>query len=391
MARDLSEWPQPDDDELIALLRDLVRIPSFNPPGEEGALAEHVGAWLSEAGLEAQLQPVAGRRANVVARLRGDGTRPGLLLCAHLDTVPPGEIPWTCDPLLGDERDGRIYGRGSADTKAALAAMLMAARSLKRSGRALRGDLVVLATVDEETGGAGARAFLESGGMAGIGGAVIGEPTSLDLVIAHRGALWLEITTRGRPAHGAMPEQGVNAILPMAAILGALAERPFAHRPDPLLRPPTLNVGTIRGGVKTNMVPDVCQATVDLRTVPGQDHAAVLAEVRALAQAVAAGWPGLAVEVQAVNDKPPLATDADHPWIRLAVDTLTAVRGPAPSPRGAPYLTDGSLLAGSTHTPAIVCGPGRETMAHQVDEYVERAEVVLATRFYATLAARWLA
>ncbi len=376
-------------DETYALLRELVQIRSFNPPGDEAAMGKRVADWLTAAGLQVTQQTVDGPRANIIGRLRG-GSGPALVLCAHLDTVPPGEVPWSVNPFAAEVSDGRVYGLGAADTKGSLAAMLMAARWAALSGQPLSGDLIVLATVDEENNGLGARTYVESGGMRGVGAIVIGEPTSLDLVSAHRGLLWLELTTTGKPAHGAMPERGINAILPLAAMLSQLHTHTFAHTPDPLLRPPTINIGVVQGGSKINMVPDRCQAKLDIRTVPGQSHAQITAEVRQLAEAVAAEWPGVGIDVQATNDKPPLATAADHPVVQAARQVSYAVRDQAAIVRGAAYMTDGALLAGTTHTPAIVCGPGLESLAHQADEYVEVEELLAAVRLYAGLVAEVL-
>lgn len=382
-----------DEQELVDLASALVRVRSYNPPGEEigaaGFLREFLAARLRPAA-EIFLQPAAPERTNLVARLRGSGTKPALLLCAHLDTVPPGSVPWSFDPLSGHVADGRIYGRGALDTKGSLAAMAMALVAFSRAGVRPAGDLILLATVDEESGGLGARTYVESGGMRRVGAAVIGEPTSLDLVIAHRGALWLDITAHGKAAHGAMPQEGINAILPLAALLGRLNSQAFPYDPHPLLAPPTLNVGTIGGGTKINMVPDLCSASIDLRTVPGQSHAALLDEVRRMADAQAAAVPGLKFEIQVTNDKPPLVTAADAPFVQLALAAATQVLDRTPSLRGAPYLTDGSLLAGATGTPAVVCGPGPQQMAHQVDESLAVDELSCAFRFYAALAAAYL-
>ena len=380
------------EQELVGLAGDLVRIRSYNPPGEEapvaGFLREFLAARLPAA--EILLQPVAPERANLVARLRGGGARPSLLLCAHLDTVPPGSAPWAFDPLSGHVAEGRIHGRGALDTKGSLAAMALAIVAISRAGVQLAGDLILLATVDEESGGLGARTYVESGGMRGVGAAVIGEPTSLDLVIAHRGALWLEITAHGKAAHGAMPQEGANAILPLAALLGRLSSAAFPYDPHPLLAPPTLNVGMIGGGTKINIVPDRCSASIDLRTVPGQSHRFLLDEVCRLAAAEAAATPGVRFEVQVTNDKPPLVTTGDAPFVQVAIAVAEQVLGRIPSLRGAPYLTDGSLLAGTTGTPAIVCGPGPQQMAHQVDESLAVDELARAFQFYAALAAAYL-
>jgi len=379
-----------NEQQLVDLLSKLVQTPSYNPPGDEAAAGEQLVRFLRPFG-EVSVQPVAPGRNNIVARLRGRGEAPAFMLCAHLDTVPPGSVPWAFDPLSGHVADGRVHGRGALDTKGSLAAMAMAFATLSRAIAAgemppLAGDLLLLATVDEETNGLGARTYLEAGGMNGVGAVVIGEPTSLDLVIAHRGALWVEVRATGRAAHGAMPQAGANAILPVAALLGRLVTHKFSAQAHPLLAPPTLNVGTIAGGSKTNMVPDQCRASVDMRTVPGQSHTMLLSVIRALAAEEAARVPGVQLEVYTTNDKPPLETAPDALLVQQARAVLQSVRGVEPAVRGAPYLTDGALLAGTTGIPAIVCGPGLETMAHQVNETLEVSDLVRAWHFYTQLA-----
>lgn len=381
------------EEELVGLASALVQIRSYNPPGDEAACASSLAAFLAAQLGEAAaitLQPAAPQRSNLVARLPGRGEKPALLMCAHLDTVPPGSAAWSFDPLSGHVGDGRIHGRGALDTKGSLAAMALALVALSRAGRVPAGDLILLATVDEESGGLGAKTYVESGGMRGVGAVVIGEPTSLDLVIAHRGALWLDITAHGKAAHGAMPQEGINAILPLAALLRRVANHPFPYDPHPLLAPPTINVGTIAGGTKINMVPDECRASVDIRTVPGQSHATVREEILRMAEAEAAAVPGLRFEFEVANDKPPLVTAPDAPLVQLAQRVSAQVLGRNPQLRGAPYLTDGSLLAGATATPAIVCGPGLQQMAHQVDEFLAVDELVRAFHFYTALAAAYL-
>ncbi len=378
------------DLEIVTLLRDLVKRRSFNPPGEEAQVGTQVADWLRQAGLAVSLQGVSGVRSNVIARLRGKGTRPALLMCAHLDTVPIGETAWQHEPLGAEIEDGRLYGRGSVDTKGSLAAMMAAAASLYRSHLTLEGDLILLATVGEETGCLGARAFQHSGGMKGVGAVVVGEPTSLELVVAHRGALWLELVLHGQAAHGSMPERGVNAIQAACRLLQRISQHAFAHVAHPLLGSPTVNAGTIQGGIQPNIVPDLCRATIDIRTVPGQSHVAVLADVHGLADEIANNMPGLSVEVRTILDIPSLATPPDAPLILAASDIMMEQTGRAPVIRGAPYFTDGALLAEIEHTPALVSGPGEQTLAHSVDEHIEIAEAVKAAIFYRRLAERLL-
>ncbi|MFN0074743.1 MAG: M20 family metallopeptidase, partial [Chloroflexota bacterium] len=257
-----------DDAQLVALTRELIQVDSINPPGNEQAVAELLAARAREWGLQAEIRDVAPGRPNVVIKLAGTGAAPTLLYLGHLDTVPPGEVPWIYPPLSGELADGRIWGRGAADMKGGLAAMLVAMATLKRAGVALPGDLVLVAVVGEEVDCAGSKHFLADHGMDNVGWLVISEPTAMDFVVAHRGALWVEATTYGKTAHGSMPHLGVNAILGMLELVHRLRGWEHPWSPHPLLAPPTLSVNTIEGGVKTNVSPDTCRATIDMRTLP---------------------------------------------------------------------------------------------------------------------------
>ena len=378
-----------EEREVVELTRELVRIRSVNPPGAEAAvvalLARRVEAW----GLEDRLDSVAEGRPNLIVRVPGTGERPALLLSGHTDTVPPGEAPWDHDPFSGELVDGAIWGRGTVDMKAGVAAMLAAMAALARRGRRPRGELRFVGTVDEEVSCLGARHLLRTGGLDGVGWIVIGEPTNLDVVPAHRGAIWLELVAHGKTAHGSMPHLGVNAILHLAELLRWLVERRFPYTPHPLLAPPTINVGTIAGGVKTNVVPDRCVATVDLRTVPGQDHAAIVEEVRDLAAELVSTAPGLRIDVNVGNDMPPLETPADHPLVQTTQAAVAEALGVSPPIRGAPYYTDGGVWIG-TGIPIVIFGPGDDRLAHQPNERVEAIQVGQAVRAYLALAERLL-
>jgi succinyl-diaminopimelate desuccinylase len=378
-----------EEREVVELTRELVRIRSVNPPGAEASVAALLARRAEAWGLECRLDSVAEGRPNLIVRVPGTGERPALLLSGHTDTVPPGEAPWDHDPFSGDLVDGTIWGRGTVDMKAGVAAMLVAMAALARRGWRPKGDLRFVGTVDEEVSCLGARHLLRTGGLEGVGWIVIGEPTNLDVVPAHRGAIWLEIVAHGRTAHGSMPHLGVNAILHLAELLRWLVERRFPYTPHPLLAPPTINVGTIAGGVKTNVVPDRCVATVDLRTVPGQDHAAIVEEVRDLAAELVSTAPGLRIDVNVGNDMPPLETAADHPLVQTAQAAVADVLSVSPPVRGAPYYTDGGVWVG-TGIPIVIVGPGDDRLAHQPNERVETTQVLRAVRGYLALVERLL-
>lgn len=380
-----------EEQDVVDLLRDLIRARSVNPPGDEGAVVEILAARAEAWGLRPRVVPVLPGRPNLIVDLAGAGGGPMVMLSGHSDTVPPGEVPWGHDPFSADLVDGEIWGRGATDMKAGVAAMLVAMAVLARRGWAGTGGVRYAVTIGEEVDCAGAAHLRDTGGLDGVGWIVIGEPTNLDVVAAHRGAIWLQIVARGKTAHGSMPHLGVNAITHVMELLRWLAERwptvPFT--PHALLAPPTMNVGTIAGGIKTNVVPDSCVATVDLRTLPGQDHAAIIRDVRDMAAELVSTVPGLAIEVNTGNDMPPVETPVEHPLIRSAVAAVTDVTHALTSVRGATYYTDGGMWV-ERGIPMVIFGPGDDKLAHQPNERVPVAHLVRATRGYIALVERLL-
>jgi succinyl-diaminopimelate desuccinylase len=254
--------------EVTNMLARLVRIDTSNPPGEERPAAEFLADVCAQAGLQVTLDAFAPQRANVLARYPGRGSRPALLFSGHLDTVPAGP-DWGDAAHSAAVCDGVLHGRGSVDMKGGVTALVAACIAASRARLELSGDLLFAGTAGEEVDAAGARRLLTQR-MPPVGEIVVAEPTRLDIAPAHKGALWLEILSRGVAAHGAMPEQGRNAILTMHRIIQAFGKYRTGMTPHPLLGPPTMNIGTISGGVKPNIVPDRCILTLDIRTLPGR-------------------------------------------------------------------------------------------------------------------------
>jgi succinyl-diaminopimelate desuccinylase len=274
--------------------------------------------------------------------------------------------------------------------KGGLVAMLAALRELAGDGRRLGGRVRLVGLVGEEVDCRGAKAFLAAGGMRGVDWLVVGEPTALDVVVAHRGALWLELTAHGKTAHGSMPHLGINAIDHLIDLLRELRGLRFDYTPHPLLAPPTLSVGTIQGGIKTNVVPDRARATVDLRTVPGQRHDELIDTVLSLAARLEDETPGPRLEVRVAHDLPPIETSPDAPLVRALRAVVADIRSRAPEVRGVSYYTDASVLMPPTRVPTVIFGPGDERLCHQPNEQVEVAQVLTAVRCYAALARRML-
>lgn len=375
--------------EAVALTRELVRFNTTNPPGNETPVIELLEGRLRACGFQTRVVEYSDgpNRSHVVARLSGSGERPGLLFSGHVDVVPPGDVPWSVPPFGADIREERIYGRGSCDMKSGVAALVVAAESLAKSGQPLKGDLVVALTADEERNCLGAEALVREPLFQGLGAAVVAEPTSLGLFIAEKGAFWVEATTYGRTAHGSMPHLGANAIAVMAEFLTRWEAEFRTDDPvHPLLGTPTLTMGTIQGGVKVNVVPDRCVAQLDMRTVPPLNHAELLARMQALLDGICAARPGTRGELKMISDRPPVSCPPDSP-LALALGTAAKeLAGIEPQPRGVPYCTEACIWVPALGIPAVICGPGDPGMAHQPDEFVPVAEVELAARIYARAA-----
>lgn len=379
-----------DRDEVVEITRRAVRVPTVNPPGDEEDLARLLAGLLRDLGARVEIVPHTPGRASLVARFEGSGKRPGLLLTGHLDVVGPGERAWRHAPFSGEVADGRVYGRGTADMKGALGSMVGAAAALVRAGVPLQGDLVLAFTAGEEVDSIGAQALCDGGYLRAVGAVVVGEPTDLEVYVAEKGNLWLEIATHGRTAHASMPRLGQNAIYAMADVLAALESYGLDGPPHPLLGGPTLSVGVIRGGAGANVVPDGCAIEVDVRTVPGQRHDRVVRDVEALLASLRSRRPDIDARVRASRGRDAVATDPNHPFVAEVVRAVGDVVGRRPVPAGAPYATDASVFVPALGVPMAICGPGPREIAHQTDEHVPIESLVAAARIYALVALRWL-
>ncbi|MBM3225182.1 MAG: M20 family metallopeptidase [Candidatus Tectomicrobia bacterium] len=375
-----------DDTALVQLTRDLVRICSINPPGDEAAVATHLAERFARTGIFTEVVPhdEAGR-ASVVGALRGSGERPALLLSGHLDTVPAGDN-WQHDILAAEISDGKIWGLGTTDMKSGVAAMVVAMEAIRQAGVPLKGDLLFAGTAGEEVDSMGAQRLVQQQKLSEVGFMVIGEPTTNRVFTAEKGVLWLELNTRGQTAHGSMPHLGVNAIMHMNTLLQALAAANIPYEKHPLLGDFTMNVATITGGVKTNVVPDACRVTIDTRTVMGQDHQQILDTVRQLIDQLCAADPTFQAEVHTITERVPLDIPFDAPAVQTFVRVRDHVTGQTSVPTAATYATDGSIFVPAYQAPMVICGPGLPEKAHQPNEYVDIARLTEAARIY-TMAA----
>jgi len=376
------------------LLAELIALPSVNPAfvsqngtsvwrrdrlAGEQRVANFLALVATRSGLEVEFQKVLPGRSNLVARLRPrNKARRTILLAPHLDTVNADD-----SQFIPRQKGGRLHGRGACDTKGAVAAMLTALGELAESkSRPQETEIIFVGLVDEEHAQAGSRALVRSSAFRRLGNspdrlkaglqtalAIVGEPTRLQVVTAHKGSLWLQLDTHGKAAHGATPQLGRNAIHEMARIVKIL-ETDYAarlrKRRHPLLGAATVNVGTICSGTQPNIVPDHCAVTVDRRTLPGETDSGVQQEMTAFLNS-----RKLRPKISSVKLAPalPLATDPDLPLVRQFLRSCGQT-----CPAGVDFFCDAAVLSAGG-LPSVVFGPGNLAQAHTTDEWISLAEL----------------
>lgn len=372
-------------DDVIKLLTQLVSIESVNPyfPGGqrgEVAMAAFVSDYCGELGLEVREQAVLPGRSNVLAELKVPGATRTLLLDSHMDTVSLDLMG--AEGLLPRVDGDTLTGRGSCDTKSSLAAMLIALTRLARQPKGLGCNVLLLASVDEEYLMRGAEAFALSG--IHVDGSIVGEPTKLDVVVAHKGFVRWRMHTVGRAAHSSNPEVGDNAVYQMASLISMLrpaVEERLAAKTHPLVGKATWSVGTIRGGSAVNIVPERCTVEIDRRLLPRETGAEALGEFDALVADICRKHPEIKVERdEPFGDVLGLDTPTDTPVVQALATACRDVRGWSKTV-GVAYGTNASKFV-LGEIPSIVFGPGDVRQAHTADEFVSIDEVVAAARIY---------
>lgn len=379
-----------DESKTIEICQQLVRTRSVNPPGSEKQVAEIAAALLTNLGLAVEIIDHGEDRASVLARLAGRGNLPGVLYSAHLDTVPVGEGTWQRDPFSGELTEGKLWGRGASDMKSGMAAMISAVAALVKADAQLQGDLIVALSAGEEVDSLGARIIAGRLQDEPLQLIVVSEPSLNSVYIAEKGTLWLELNTYGRTAHGAAPATGLNAIDMMRRLLDALETLDISFEPHPLLGGFTRSLNTISGGVKTNVVPDRCVSTIDMRTVPGQSHELIVQQVLGVLNELMDTIEGFKADLQITNDCVPLMTAPDEPAVARFLSSVERVTGARPEPGGIHYYTDAAVYVPALSTPMVICGPGDPGLAHQPDEYVELDKLIEASKIFTMAAATLL-
>jgi succinyl-diaminopimelate desuccinylase len=391
-----------DDKEVINLTQALVQIPSVyrpnDPEGNESRAAQYVYEYLLGLGLEVYIEEVVKGRPNVIGIL--DSGTPGktLLFEGHTDVVTEGNRDaWSYDPFGAAIEGGRMYGRGTNDTKGNLSAAIAAVHAIKKSIVNWKGKIILCIPCDEEGMMIGIKHFIQQGWAKGVDGAIICEPEENQICITQKGAMRAVIRTYGKMAHGAMPLTGVNPNTRMAQFICELMtlerlekQRVGEHRylGWPSITP-TIILGPEKGEPQINVIPDHCMTTLDIRTVPGQEHNQLRIDMEQILGKLASNDPDFKASIEVIESRPWTETSLDDPIVRASVESYRRVVGKNPVFNGVPGATDGTFLhlAG---IPIVTTGAGDRHIPHQINEYINLAELVEASRIYAETAMLFL-
>ncbi|GGE45134.1 succinyl-diaminopimelate desuccinylase [Pullulanibacillus camelliae] len=393
--------------QLVTLLQGLIRIPSENPPGDYSEISLFLEKELMILGFEVEIIEVPSKlvakmekskpRRNVIATLKGSEAGRNLIFNAHIDTVPVGNVDkWSYPPYSGHIEKERIYGRGATDSKGRLAAYIIAAIALKKSGLPFKGSITIAATCDEETGGVLGSGFVAEQGIVS-GDSVIVEGYSNQIVRATAGVLQLKIISKGVPAHAGFKWKGVNALEKMTKIIEALAayQKELENQPSsiPGMKYTTVNIGTISGGTKINVVPDLCSIEVDFRVIPEQSIEAIYKRVKALIQQLAEEDQDMIIEIEKIPDfeTEPTVISEDSPLITAIQEANKEVTGQTLPVVGMMGQTDARWYI-NNGIPSINFGPGtNENHLHGYDEYMDIKDLLQTTKVLSVLARNFLA
>lgn len=392
-----------DDEQLIAWVQELTRIPSVWRP-EEGEGEEAAARWVEERcqamGLETHFDVVEPGRPNVIARhCMADG--PTLMFEGHTDVVTEGDPAlWRDPPFSATIRNGRIYGRGSNDMKAGVVCALLATKAIVQSGVKLNGTILLGIVCDEEGRMIGIKDFVNRGWADQVDAAIICEPEENHLCTCQKGVMWLHVVIYGDMAHGAMPLTGINSAYPMARFLTAVealeAQEIATHgRHEHLGQPsitPTILASPVRGQgePQNNVMPGATEVMLDCRLIPGQIPEVLAEAIKARLQQIISADQRLRFTLDVLEIRHPTQTDPTHPVVTTLASAYADITGHAPIYGGVPGSTDGTILHARKGIPIVTCGPGDIYIPHHIDEWVSIEEIKVAVRMYVLAAMRYL-
>lgn len=370
-------------DTLTTLLQDLVKINSINPDlvtngAGEGAHATYIAEWGRHEGFEVIVQNVAENRPNVILIARGTGGGKSLMFNAHTDTVGVADMDDPFKPVL---RDGRVYGRGAYDMKGSLVACMQALKNAQKMS--LKGDVILTAVVDEEYASIGTKGIINEWDQWSADAVIVTEPTELEISIAHKGFVWLEIETFGKAAHGSRPYLGVDAIAKMGKILVRLEELDLHLRANPthdLLQSGSLHASTIQGGEELSMYPAYCKLMVERRTIPGETPEFVQAQIQSILDELAQADSSFSASVKTIFEGKPFGVNRDEPIVEILHKNASHILQRDVPLVGSTFWMDAALLS-AQGIPTVVLGPLGEG-AHAKVEWVDLQSVAQCVDIY---------
>lgn len=391
-----------EEKEVVSLTQRLIQIPSVYrpgiPDGNEEKVARYVVDYLRETGFSVHFEEVVPGRPNVIAIY--DSGKPGktILFEGHTDVVTEGDHDlWSYDPFGGTIHGGRIYGRGSCDTKGNLAAAICAVKAIQRSKLDFSGKIILCIPCDEEGMMIGIKEFIRRGWANGVDGAIICEPEENQICITQKGAMRAIINVYGKMAHGAMPLTGINPNTRMARIVVALDELERKEKErlgeHPMLGWPSITPTILRGPVKgepqINVVPSQCMTTLDIRTVPGQEHGELRQQMEDVLTELSREDKDFKATLEVIEERPWTLTPQEDPIVRAVAESYRSITKKDPIYNGVPGATDGTFLH-KAGIPIVTTGAGDRHIPHHADEYVDIDELVETTRLYALSALHFL-
>lgn len=391
-----------DEKEVVTLTQNLIRIPSVYRPdrsgGNEERVARFVENYLCQMGLSVHYEEVVPGRPNVIAIYDSGKLGKTLLFEGHTDVVTEGDRDvWSYDPFGGTIHGGKIFGRGSCDTKGNLAAAICAVKAIQRSNESFTGRILLCIPCDEEGMMIGIKDFIRRGWARDVDAAIICEPEENQICITQKGAMRAVLKTYGKMAHGAMPLTGINPNTRMAKVIVALeqleqrekervGEHPMLGWPSIT---PTILQAPVKGEPQINVVPEQCMTALDIRTVPGQDHAELRQQMEMILEKLSASDKDFKAALEIIEERPWTVTSQDNDIVRAMADSYRAVTKREPVYNGVPGATDGTFLH-KAGIPIVTTGAGDRYIPHHVDEYVDIGQLVETTQLYARSALAFL-
>ncbi len=370
----VKKYMQSEEKEIIDLACRLINTKTENPPGDEILAVRIVEEFFQSLQIPYAIFEKTKNRSNIVGYI-GKG-HPSLLIACHLDVVPAGD-DWKKNPFEAWIENGRIYGRGSSDNKGQMASMLAVARFLKENESKLKGQFILAGVADEERGSSLGLEYLLNECKVSADYAIIPDVAhNMNLIdVTEKGALFLEITSHGKQAHGSRPEMGINAIWNMIILLERIKQLKFKHTSHPLHTPPTLNLGSIHSGTAPNIVPAVCKAQLDIRYLPEDSSDNIVNDIKNIIKEVETQCSLARFNLRIISNQPPTAVPINNPLVELISKHTLSILGTKPQPNG---------MSGATVTKQLIqkgiiavgFGPGDETEAHATNESISIKELV---------------